>query len=297
MRRKLRNLFLILLAIVAIERFCYQQTAGFREAKIFSALPEAELPPPPEDVAACLQEPWTFLGSGVQCYAFLSHDGRYVLKFFKHFHSGLRTAWLQSLPLPALLEPWRNKVIAERENRISHIYASSRIAAADYAEETGVVYTHLARTATWQTSVRLLDKIGIAHEIDLDSTPFLIQKRAVLLEPYLREKLQLAQIEEAKSALLRLLALVEHRCQKGISNSDPVFHRNFGFIGEMPAEIDVGSFAKDPFMKKPYAYKKELFFEALTLKRWIHERFPVLEETLEQALAAHFGPSADSMGH
>src|SRR3989304_3794415 len=91
MKSPLLKLFLFCLLFVAVERFCYVQTQGFRVEK--------SLPPPHRDVRwhfpapseeerielkKTLSQPFTFLSKGNECYAFVSEDGQYVLKFFKH---------------------------------------------------------------------------------------------------------------------------------------------------------------------------------------------------------------------
>ncbi len=272
MKRCVKILF-ILGALIALHRFCYWQTAGFRLDKIQSELPFEPFPSScPMEIDAILKQPFTFLGSGVQCYAFLSQDGTAVLKVFKHYH-----AW----PNNALLKKWNwgpiDRIIHAREKRMEHIFNSCKIAYEEYREETGMLYLHLHRTDRFKRTVVLLDKIGIAHEIDLDQTAFALQKRADLVYPKLKALMEQGDLEGAHRAIDALLALIRKRCQKGIANSDPIVHRNFGYIDDAAVEIDIGSFSKDPFLKKPYAIKRELFYETLELEEWL-QKYPELLE-------------------
>jgi hypothetical protein len=58
----LKVLFLGIL-FCGLERFCYWQTQGFRQAKIHSLLPLGEAPPLSSEFNELLNQPLTFLGS------------------------------------------------------------------------------------------------------------------------------------------------------------------------------------------------------------------------------------------
>src|SRR5579862_5235963 len=85
------GLFLLVGALLAwTGHLCLRQTRGFALYKICSSLPfnpEFETSSLPEeegkDLKKALDQPYRFLDKGAQCYVFLSHDGRYVIKFFK----------------------------------------------------------------------------------------------------------------------------------------------------------------------------------------------------------------------
>ena len=266
--KKCVKILLILAALVGVERFCYWQTAGFRLDKIRSEM----TPSAGSYESEVLNQPFTFLGSGVQCYAFLSQDGTTVLKVFKHYHSWPHNALLKQIDLP-----FTAKVLRAREQRMQHIFGSCKIAYEDYQEETGMIYLHLDRTEHFKRSVTLVDKIGIAHQVDLDSVAFALQKRADLVFPHLDALMKKGDLKGAQQAIDSLLGLIQRRCQKGIANSDPIVRRNFGFIEGSAVEIDIGSFAKNPFLQKPYAIKRELFYETLELQEWL-QKYPELLE-------------------
>src|SRR5581483_5199999 len=85
MARKLTKLLIFVGILIGVDRFCYTQTKGFRPDKITDTLPNVDTweTPLSEEAQAVLDQPFRLLGCGAECYAFLSADGEYVLKFFK----------------------------------------------------------------------------------------------------------------------------------------------------------------------------------------------------------------------
>src|SRR5258705_119780 len=96
--QKAKKPFYILLSCAlffGIQSFCHVQPSGFQLLKIpisTPARPEWAVPPLPSSspllplINTALSQPYTFLSFGGQCYAFLSQDGQYVIKFFKMHH-------------------------------------------------------------------------------------------------------------------------------------------------------------------------------------------------------------------
>lgn len=269
MQRTFLKIFLGLLLLIATERFCRAQTAGFRVQKVIGEEFERQEKKPLDPwLLEKLDQPYFFLGSGVQCYAFLSADGQTVLKLFKHYHMPPRTAWLKKVS-------FLRSFTQEREKRIASILESHRLAFEKLAEETGLLHVQLEPLDT-PLQLNLYDKIGILHQLPLEKIPFALQKRADLVFASLEKSFSCP--EEAKAKIDSLLAVIVSRCEKGLSNSDPIIHRNFGFIGTRAIEIDAGSFTEN---RSP-CLKKELYFETLELQQWLLERAPELAAYLSE---------------
>ena len=83
---------LLLVLVIIGGYYCFVQLSGFSPKKIlsdFSEHPDWNTSPSLSDHSAIekvLDQPFFYLGKGVQCYAFISQDGTTVLKFFKHYH-------------------------------------------------------------------------------------------------------------------------------------------------------------------------------------------------------------------
>lgn len=274
--RNVLKILLALLTLFCVERFCRYQTDGFRVEKTLGE--EWKEPPVALEghILQLLDQPFTFLGSGVQSYVFLAADGKHVLKLFKHYHMAPRTDLLKKVPLPFWLEGLRFRVLEQRAKRMRSIFESHQIAFEDLRAETGLV--HLQLTPSNAPKIAVLDKIGIRRELDLSAMPFALQKRATLVFESLSDK------EMAKQRIDSLLAAIKTRCQKGIANSDPIIHRNFGFIGTQAVEIDAGSFAKNPHQLTENELRREIYFETLELQEWMKEKNPELASYLEDKI-------------
>ena len=171
---------LIALCVLWIPRFCKGKTDGFTILRIQSKLsPSQELPTTPPDV---FSQDFTYLGSGGQVYAFVSSDDQYVLKFFKHHHHFL-PFWRSVLPGSSEREQ-------KREKKRVRDFTSYRLCKDLLPQETGLLFVHLDRTEHLKTEVRILDKLQIAHLVDLDTTAFILQKRATLAYDYLEDLIQ-----------------------------------------------------------------------------------------------------------
>src|SRR3989304_2311781 len=103
------KVILFILAFMKISEFCEYKTDKFRLSRIFSNLkfnPKWETAPlsleKKAKIKQILSQKFTYLASGGQCFAFVSEDGNYILKFFKH-HRRTLPAWFQALPLPQSL--------------------------------------------------------------------------------------------------------------------------------------------------------------------------------------------------
>ena len=216
-------LFKVLLGVgiaVGTERFCHHVTDGFAEVKIRSSYayhPEWEPSEYPQLDDAVLDQPYRYLGKGAQCYAFLSEDGNYVIKFFRHDH-------------------------LRRKGKVFRDFASYKIAFDAMRAETGLLYLHLNKTKTMGKTLTFFDKIGVRHQVNLDEMEFLVQRKAELALPTLKQWLQAGEVEKAKEGISSLVHLVRERCKKGIFDKDPDFRTNFGFTAMGAMQLDAGRF-------------------------------------------------------
>ncbi len=297
---------------VGLQQLIELKTKGFCLQKIGAT----DLPPhsawdvaPPSaqeilHIDQALSQSYTLLGSGSECFAFLSADGKTVIKFFKLDHArpvylnkGLLredhssyAGTLSNHPLlhthfPEPLNIWKNRLFGIREFRLTRTFSSLKMAYEELKDETGIFYLHLNPTTHLNNTLTLIDGNGIHHSIALDSTPFLLQHYAVPLEPHFETLLLKQEIGKAKESIDSLLDLIEVRCRKGFADRDFI-NRNIGYIGTKAIEIDMGSFNRDPEMKHPLAIKRELFFVTLELREWLKIHSPELLNYCEEQLNA-----------
>lgn len=285
-KKILKTLFCVT-AVILVDRFCHQQTAGFTLLKIQSNhSPHSRWEPPflnkesDPKLFSHFEQKFTFFSYGGQAYVFLSEDGQTVLKLFKQHHMRIPT-WIKLLPLPQPLNKFRNKFIHRREEKLEGLFDSCKIAFDELKEDTGLLYLHLNPTKHLQKKLTLVDKLGIAHTIDLDTSDFLLQRRALLASEHFSQLRSRGDIEAGKESIDSLLKMMAKRSQKGIYDRDPNLRRNCGFISNQAVEIDVGSYTYSPDLKLPFAWKTDVHQKSLQLKRLIQKHYPELFSYLE----------------
>ena len=207
-------------------------TDGFSLAQIrSSSLKKATHPSHLLSSLSIFDQPFTYLSKGCQCYAFMSADGRYILKFFKQKH--LRE------PFPL----FKNS-IERRKRRKERLFSSIELAYHHLAKECGMIAVHLDDRVSVGHSVTLIDKLGFKRTINIDDYEWFLQERALPAK-----ELFWAGIseEEAKRKITLLRELIESRCTKGIADLDHGFAQNVGFSvdGERAILMDVGQLSYD----------------------------------------------------
>lgn len=134
--------------------------------------------------------------------------------------------------------------------------------------------THLAPTSNLHKKIRIIDKLGIAYEVELDPLAFLLQRRA---EPFFSHLETLLNDEEQlKKAISSLFQLITRRSQKGIVDRDAILEKNYGFLDGEAIQIDVGRFVYDTKVDGD----TEIERIAAPLKTWLqaHNRQHILNE-------------------
>lgn len=270
--------------------FCNLLTDGFSVARIHSNLTYDKawetLPLSREkkiELLKILDQKFSYLGCGGQCFAFASEDGAYVLKFFKHRIRKPYSFFLTT-PLPEPFEKKRLKKLHKAQFKLQRDFNSYKIAYEDLSDETGLIYIHLNKGRDLNQSVTIRDKIGIEHRIALDDVEFVVQKRAQLAYAYIDELMAEKDAAAVRAAMHSILDVIVSRCKKGVFDEDARIHRNFGFVGAKPIFIDVGRFRRDPERMKPDVYKNDLEDITDRFRDWLEESYPTLVPVLDEEL-------------
>lgn len=288
MNKQIVYVILFIIGFTSLERFCHKQTHGFRLNKIQSipmentdwenALPTNQNL---KELHEILSQPYYFLNSGGESYAFVSKDGKTVLKFFKHHHMRPHH-WVDHF-LPFSL---KKKFQKNRQDKLLKLFTSCSLAYQNFREGTGLIYLHLTKTDHFSKKLTLYDAIGAIHHINLDTTDFALQHKASMAYPTITHLADAGEYDAAKQRLASLVNLVVQRCKAGLADHD-ARKRNFGFIGNHAIEIDLGSFSEDLSLKNEEATKKILLLETLRLRRWIKKYHPELSDFLEDTIKQH----------
>lgn len=271
------------LLFYTVERFCHRQTEGFQIVKVHSHLPvnpqwetsvlseEAEA-----ELRAILSQPFRYLDSGGQCYAFASQDDKVVLKLFKMHH--LRQyPWLHRIALPGVLDRCRVCFLSYQKERLERIFSSSKIAFDTLKEETGLLHVQLNCQADENAlCVTVIDKLGIAHKLSLNNTPFVLQAKASNAFKMLRKCLAKQDVEGAKQIVDQIIAFLRARMHKGITDLDPALRRNIGLLEGRAIAIDIGSFVRWEKSLTANEELDQLISDTQRMRRWLHKRSPEL---------------------
>ena len=225
------------------EHFCHQKTDGFSLHRIrFSRASDASSHSPLDPaISSLLKQPFHYLDCGNQCFVFISDDGRYVLKFFKYAQPTV-PRFLTTIPLLNRFKPFRPhrfEKVMEKQQRDLQGY---QLAFSRFKEETGLVAVHLHPSEPRYPTVTLTDKLHIIHQIDLNTAPFILQRKASPVYSQLKKWVAAGDIQQAKQGIQSLILLLQKRIHKELQDDDVHFYSNFGFMGSTAIQIDPGHF-------------------------------------------------------
>ncbi len=199
-----------------------------------------ETAPPDEKILLILNQPFTYLAHGNQSTAFISEDGRYVLKLFRYPRS--------RFPLVQKLKAWTAKIVHRKPKKndlygkVSKTFTAAYLAYAEASAFTQVLFCHLNLTENQLPIIQL--KAGRTYRLPLDSFRFVLQKKVTpFAEALLSAKKEPKRMHQLIDSLVDLLIC---RSALGIRNSDPNLAPNFGFLETQAVEVDFGNYRKAP---------------------------------------------------
>ncbi len=282
--KSLLKLFVALALFWMVAKFCHQQTDGFQIAKIISSVnASTDWDVPAQDLEllkAIFSQPFTFLDSGGQCYVFISKDGRLVLKLFKMHH--LNPYAFLFRPFPGLTDHLRLRYLLFRKQQLDQVFSSSKLAFIQLKKETGLLFMNL-NPSDQEIPLTLIDKLGIAHHLNLAHIPFVLQFRADNPFHQLRLHLKHQELDAAKQVIKTMTDCLIARYQKGIRDHDPALRRNLGLLKDRAIALDIGSF----YISTPLSsaeQQQELFQETRRMRQWLQKRSPALADYLDSLI-------------
>ncbi len=166
------------------------------------------------------KQPFHYLATGVQSFAFVSQDGKYVLKFFK--------------------TPFTEK----RQRKLIQTLTAYHLAYKEFPEDTGLLFIHLTPTHHLQKTVMVIDPAGKQHLIDLDKAPFVVQEKADLIFDRFKKLVMKQDSQGLKRSVTAVLNLVQRRLDRGFTDDDKAVTHNYGFVGDRPIHFDIGRLHK-----------------------------------------------------
>jgi len=289
LKKKIVIVFALLALTVGVERLSHYLTDGFGITSISSDVPvRPEWAVATSEEDACemrraLSQDYHYLTSGSQSYVFLSSDGKYVLKFFKHKRWKASPIYA-SLPLPASWEKKRDHWIEKKRETVNDTFTSCKVSYELFKAETSVLFVHLNKSTHLQTTLVVKDKVGLKHQLFLDDLQFVLQKKAIPTDEYLLSLRKAGDTHGAQKAVRDMIDLTKTRAALGYSDKDPNFVRNFGFIDGKAVQIDVGGFHKDPKKGLKYYEEREIFKIEDKFLPWIQKHYPEITAYTEKCM-------------
>ncbi|MBX9922529.1 MAG: hypothetical protein K2Y01_00320 [Rhabdochlamydiaceae bacterium] len=255
--------------------------------------------PIPENLKELIDQEYVYLGKGQQAYAFLSKDGKHVFKLFKPARIAFQPSFfgktykigLSKVPfIKSLCVDYSSAHYKEVQKKEFQSYFN---AITLLPEETKVEYVHLASTQYLKKKLKIYDKIGVLHTIDLDNTSFLIQKRVNLLYPTLLQLVKKNEMEKAKILLKNFIAANLHLIDKNIDNPT-IEEANIGCLDFHIVQIDVGRLltAQDLGFSNPKIPLSQIYTSTAPMKKWLQthnalELYQYFIQTEEELVKLH----------
>ena len=253
MKRVFFFLFVIFLSL-GIGKIWHWAKDGFSIPRIQGWEKVASYPPLLPEAVAALEQPYRYLGRGRQCFAFVSEDGKYVLKF-PRLDRYRMPFWLRALNV-SFLDRKREELAASHATREKMILNSFRISWEELREQTGLLGVHMPESVSTK-HLFLIDRVGRKHEVPLEKMAFILQKK----ERPLLSALKTASQREKEKILSAFFDLIAEWREKKVLNKDPKFIRDIGYDGTRAYQIDIGSFYRkegvENFLQEPAGHMRE----------------------------------------
>lgn len=220
-----------------------------------------------------LNQPFHTLGQGEQMTALESADGQYVLKLFNP-RVPLKTNWYLNWKhwKRTYSVRWISHEWLQTARRLEKMFKRHQIAFSVLREETGLLFVHLSPTDRISHFVHVLDKQNKRHILNLNKTPFVLQKKAILAADYLDKLVKENKITKAKEAVAQIEELFAKRLKLAITDQNQTMHNNYGFVDAKPIQIDIGKIQVDPILlQEPSAEQKRILDN---FHNWLKLRYP-----------------------
>jgi len=171
--------------------------------------------PSAQKTAFPAHQTWVLEAKGGQSLVFFSEDGQYVLKFF------------QDQPRPYHLLP---SYRARKAKKLARTLNGYTLLHELCPHLSATVLNHFQKTVD-PLPARLIDRLGIAHDVDLSAYLFVLQKRAAPLERVNPQELE---------------TLINTLASSHLQDHDHRLSQNLGLLDGTLVILDPGRIAEAP---------------------------------------------------
>jgi hypothetical protein len=273
---------LMVFGVIGIIRAKDRKTDGFSLDRIttrFADNPNWDITPTSDQITRtneALNQPYYYLAHGFQCFAFISKDEKYVLKFIRHqrLRPPFIIDWLPNLPY---IKELKEQKIAQGKKRANYLFRSLKVSFDAVPYETGLLMVHINKTKEIYPTISLFDKAGTEYKVSLDSHEFVLQEKALHIKPELCRLMSAGKTDEAKERITQIFTLLVTCAKKGIADNDQQLIRknNLGFLPDRAIYIDTGKLARKEWIKTADGFERDLK-RLDPLYDWLKQNYPEL---------------------
>jgi hypothetical protein len=286
----LSMMVLFIATLAKVDRIFFKRNNCFCVQFLYSSLPNQPewdlLPLSPEEESTLdeiLKQKFHYLAKGTHCYAFVSEDQKYVIKFHR-FASHMRIfPWLTH-PFSYQFSKRRKKIKEYNMRRLHYNLQNYKNSYRDLKEETGLILLHINRTDSLHRAVTLVDNTKAEYRVPLDQTTFILQYKANLIYPTLERLIKERKIDEAKKIVSDIIHLIAISTQKGYADNDPILSRNYGLLSDRAIHIDVGDLIKKEGISLEENYIPHVKEMTESLRKQLANTYPELLEHYYQEI-------------
>lgn len=276
------KLFKIVLSIFlsfSVYDVCHKKTLGFALVNITPThYSEFETNIEKSKIDQIFQkQPFYLFANGGQSYVFKSLDDQYVLKLFKFHHLRIPPIFT-ILPLSGRLQALREKKLSFKKSKLDQTYESYINAFTNFKEESLLYEVSLSnKPGRYHSTITIYDAQKIPFVIDPNTTPFALQKKVVLFEETVKQKLKENNLNFVLEATCKCMDLLANRINKGFIDNDCYLHKNIGLDGTDPMLLDIGTLEKMEMIDHPtkvrqVEYVMNTIFEMVKDHKELHDK-------------------------
>jgi hypothetical protein len=266
----MKRIFALLIVSMSFIWVACIRNDGFSPEIIEGPLVLKEALVTPVAVREILNQPFHYLGKGRQCFVFESLDQKYVLKFFNQTY--LKMPWYSLF--------FEEKERAKRNLRRSFYETSYEIAYRELGEE--ILYLHMGPSEDLP-QLLLQDRVGQEHLLDLNSLPFVLQKRGTPLYVWLDELYKKEGNQGLCRAVDEFVFEVQRRISKNIADADHDVEHNWGYVDGHIFHLDPGRLYYQD-LTEPVRLREEWARATRNLDRWLKIHYPEASAHLQNVL-------------
>src|SRR5579871_3236989 len=181
--------FIAFLAILfPLNRMFFKQNDHFCIGFFFPSGGEIreDAEPLSQEIDEILHQKFHYFAKGCHCYAFLSEDKKYVLKFHRYASHMRRFSWAYH-PFSYLFKSHRKEIKNHNLAKLQSNFQSYKESYASLKKETGLIWLKLNPSKHLHKFATLVDNSLSEYRVPLDDVTVILQHKADLIFPRLTQ--------------------------------------------------------------------------------------------------------------